>query len=166
MPLQPGRESGAARPLAAAGCKELRPASCGGRAVRPNAEYQPGYDGLPGGAQEFTDVRIPRRMARPFEWATRRSRVGTDRFGTGPVGTGSGVPTRLRRVARRRAGPARPFVSITIRTLLGSTKLATKLATKLEDNFQIPKNTQSCRFLARTRFPRPRRFVLTQRRRS
>ena len=47
----PGRESGAARPLAAAGCKELRPASCGGRAVRPNAEYQPGYDGLPGGAQ-------------------------------------------------------------------------------------------------------------------
>jgi hypothetical protein len=28
-------------------------------------------------------------MARPFEWATRRSRVGTDRFGTGPVGTGS-----------------------------------------------------------------------------
>ena len=92
------------------------------------AEYQPGYDGSPGGAQEFTAVRIPRRMARPFEWATRRSRVGTDRFGTGPVGTGSGVPTRLRRVARRRAGPARPFVSITIRTLLGSTKLATKLS--------------------------------------
>ena len=122
-----GRER-AARPLAAAGCKGFRPSSCGGRAVRPNAEYQPGYDGSPGGAQEFTDVRIPRRMARPFEWATRRSRVGTDRFGTGPVGTGSGVPTRLRRVARRRAGPARPFVSITIRTLLGPTKLATKLS--------------------------------------
>ena len=56
----------------------------------------------------FTAVRIPRRVARPFEWATRRSRVGTDRFGTGRGGTGSGVPTRLRRVARRRAGPARP----------------------------------------------------------
>ena len=166
MPLQPGRESGAARPLAAAGCKELRPASCGGRAVRPNAEYQPGYDGSPGGAQEFTAVRIPRRMARPFEWATRRSRVGTDRFGTGPVGTGSGVPTRLRRVARRRAGPARPFVSITIRTLLGSTKLATKLTTKLEENFQLPKKHNHVTFLAHTRFPRPRRFVLTQRRRS
>ena len=58
----------------------------------------------------FTAVRIPRRMARPFEWATRHSRVGTDRFGTGPVGTGCGVPTRLRRVARRRAGPARPRI--------------------------------------------------------
>ena len=71
------------------------------------AEYQPGYDGLPGGCcrlPAFTAVRIPRRMAQPFEWATRRSRVGTDRFGTGPVGTGSGVPTRLRRVAWRRAG--------------------------------------------------------------
>ena len=33
----------------------------------------------------FTAVRIPRRMARHFEWTTRRSRVGTDRFGTGRV---------------------------------------------------------------------------------
>ena len=44
----------------------------------------------------------------------------------------SGIPTRLRRVARRRAGLARPsFVSITImimiKSLLGSTKFATKL---------------------------------------
>ena len=120
-------------PALRGGRKGLRLSSRGrgGRARRTAAEYQPGYDGLPGGVcrlPAFTAVRIPRRMARPFEWATRRSRVGTDRFGTGPVGTGSGVPTRLRRVARRRAGPARPFVSITIRTLLGSTKLATKLS--------------------------------------
>ena len=94
--------SKAARPLSAVvERKELRPSSHGGHSRRAAAEYQPGYDGLPEGGcrlPPFTAVRIPGRMARPFEWATRRSRVGTDRFGTGPVGTGCGVPTRLRRV--------------------------------------------------------------------
>ena len=33
------------------GSKGLRPPSRGGRARRAAAEYQPGYDGLPGGAQ-------------------------------------------------------------------------------------------------------------------
>ena len=33
------------------GRKGLRPSSRGGRARRAAAEYQPGYDGLPGGAQ-------------------------------------------------------------------------------------------------------------------
>ena len=46
-------------------------------------------------------ARDPGRMARPFEWATRRSRVGT-----AEARDGSGVPTRLRRVAGRRQGAA------------------------------------------------------------
>ena len=44
------------------------------------AEYQPGYDGLPvsgKGLPHSTAAQAPRRMAKPFEWATRRSRVGT-----------------------------------------------------------------------------------------
>ena len=44
------------------------------------AEYQPGYDGLPVGGKGLphsTAAQAPRRMAKPFEWATRRSRVGT-----------------------------------------------------------------------------------------
>ena len=50
---------------------------------RPLAEYQPGYDGLPVGGKGLppsTAARIPQnpgRTAQPFEWATRRSRVGT-----------------------------------------------------------------------------------------
>jgi hypothetical protein len=109
--------------------RQTLPALRGGRATRPNAGArdcapQPWRaltarrSGVPTRLRRvarrrrpaFTAVRIPRRMARPFEWATRRSRVGTDRFGTGPVGTGCGVPTRLRRVARRRTGPARPRI--------------------------------------------------------
>ena len=156
-------------PLRAQGIAPLQP--CGGRARRAAAEYQPGYDGLPEGGcllPPFTAVRIPGRMARPFEWATRRSRVGAGRFGTGRVGTGSGVPTRLRRVARRRAGPARPFASIairmmmTIRTVLDSTKLATKFGAKLEGNFQLPKNNNPVTFLTHAhRLPiAPRCFCL------
>ena len=44
------------------------------------AVYQPGYDGLTGGGRQLPPsaaVRDPGRMARPFEWATRRNRVGT-----------------------------------------------------------------------------------------
>jgi len=50
---------------------------------RPLAEYQPGYDGLPVGGKGLppsTAAQIPQntgRTAQPFEWATRRSRVGT-----------------------------------------------------------------------------------------
>ena len=52
MPRRPGRESGrAARLGRRRGRKGLRPSSRGGRARRAAAEYQPGYDGLPGGAQ-------------------------------------------------------------------------------------------------------------------
>ena len=54
-----------------------------------------------------------------------------------PAARRCGVPTRLRRVARRRAGPARPRIDydqdlITIRTLLGSTKFATKATSNSE----------------------------------
>ena len=50
-------------------------------AVSAVAEYQPGYDGLPVGGKRLPPmhaaVRAPKRTAKPFEWATRRSRVGT-----------------------------------------------------------------------------------------
>ena len=76
------------------GRKGLRPSSRGGRARRAAAEYQPGYDGLPGGAQGL----------RALASMTIR-------------------------------------VMITIRTLLGSTKVATKF----EGNFQLPKKTTMSR---------------------
>ena len=63
---------------AAAGARDCAPSSRGGRARHADAEYQPGYDGLPVGAQGL-----------------------------------------------------RALASMTIRTLSGSTKLATKFATKL-----------------------------------
>ena len=42
----------------------------------------------------------------------------------------------------------RALASITIRPLLGSTKLATKFATKLEGNFQLLKNNNPVAILA------------------
>ena len=56
-----------ARGVSECGRKGLSPSSRGGRSRRAAAEYQPGYDGLPGGGGRrpaFTAVRIPRRMAR------------------------------------------------------------------------------------------------------
>ena len=54
---------------------------CNLSAASSAAEYQPGYDGLPVGGKELPPNtrpgESPRRMAKPFEWATRRSRVGT-----------------------------------------------------------------------------------------
>jgi len=143
------------------GRKGLHPSSRGGCARCAATACQPGYDGLPGGAQEFTAVRIPRRMARPFEWATRRSRVGTDRFGTGPVGTGCGEPTRLRRVARRRAGPARPVVSITIRITIRTLSASTTHTTKREYSFQLPpKKHNHVTFMAYTLPQRGFKFTI------
>ena len=40
------------------GRKGLRPSSRGGRVRCGTAEYQPGYDGLPGGAQGLRALRI------------------------------------------------------------------------------------------------------------
>ena len=40
------------------GRKGLRPSNRGGRAGRAAAKYQPGYDGLPGGAQGLRALRI------------------------------------------------------------------------------------------------------------
>ena len=47
-----------ARDSSECGRKVLRPSSHGGRARRAAAEYQPGYDGLPGGAQGPRALRI------------------------------------------------------------------------------------------------------------
>ena len=58
----------------------------------------------------------------------------------------TGVPTRLRRVARRRAGPARPAVAsiairimITIRTLVVSTKLSRQCKFRHPDLGRVPR---------------------------
>ena len=72
---------------------------------RPLAEYQPGYDGLPVGGKGLppsTAAQIPQntgRTAQPFEWATRRSRVGTAEA-TAPL-----APSK----AARRDGVAPPW---------------------------------------------------------
>ena len=61
MPRRPGRESGrAARPLAAAPAPHGATTSFASvaRARRVVAEYQPGYDGLPGGVQGLRALRI------------------------------------------------------------------------------------------------------------
>jgi len=43
---------------ATVGRKGLRPSSHGGHSRRATAKYQPGYDGLPGGAQGLRALRI------------------------------------------------------------------------------------------------------------
>jgi hypothetical protein len=45
------------------------------------------------------------------------------------------------------------MITIRIRPLLGSTKLATKLATKLEGNFQLPKINNQVTILTHTKLP-------------
>ena len=48
--------------------------------TRPFDRLRASDDGLPVGGKGLphsTAVQAPRRMAQPFEWATRRSRVGT-----------------------------------------------------------------------------------------
>ena len=51
MPRLPGRDNEGRQSLGRRESNELRPSSRGGRTGRAAAEYQPGYDGLPGGAQ-------------------------------------------------------------------------------------------------------------------
>ena len=90
--------------------KGLRPSSRGGRARRAAAEYPPGYDGLPGGAQGL------RAWGRCF--ASGLPQV-------------SPFPQAVSACGRGRRGGLRALASITIRimmtirTLLGSTKLTT-----------------------------------------
>ena len=107
--------------------KGLRPSSRGGRARRAAAEYPPGYDGLPGGAQGL------RAWGRCF--ASGLPQV-------------SPFPQAVSACGRGRRGGLRALASITIRPLLGSTKLATKFATKLEGNFQLLKNNNPVAILA------------------
>ncbi len=47
-----------ARGASECGRKGLRPSSHGGHSRRATAKYQPGYDGLPGGAQGLRALRI------------------------------------------------------------------------------------------------------------
>ena len=70
-----------------------------------------------------------------------------------------GVPTRLRRVARQRAGPARPRIDDD-QAFVGFDETRDKVRDQaLEGNFQLPKNYNPVTILTHTP-SRPRRFVL------
>ena len=152
----------AARPLAAAvGARDCAPPAVAGARGAPQRSTNPATTGCPAAAAGVHSRANPEANGAPFEWATRRSRVGTDRFGTGPVGTGCGEPTRLRRVARRRAGPARPVVSITIRITIRTLSASTTHTTKREYSFQLPpKKHNHVTFMAYTLPQRGFKFTI------
>ena len=159
--------------LLAAAPQQTLPVLRGGRAARPNAECQPGYDGLPGGVcrrsqpcesrgewrghssgRRVVAASVPTASAPAPLALAAECQPGYDGLPGGAQGLRAQLWGKMLREQAPAsftlfpqavsacgvvggAGPARPtFVSITIRimittrTVLGSTKLATKLATK------------------------------------
>ncbi len=155
----PIRDSGRQSLAAVAGVRECAPPAVAGARGAPQRSTNPATTGCPVAAPA-TGVHSranPEANGAAIRVGDASLSLSNGRVGTSRVGTGCGVPTRLRRVARRRAGPARALASITIKTTIKTTMTAiwamlrtTKLATKLDNCFQLLKNNPVT-FLTRTR---------------